>query len=87
MESEGQLTTVLTTTLTRRAQTTVPAPIRRQHNIQPGDTLAWMDDGETIKVIPLPRDPIRALRGCATGERLTRRLLESRQRERERGRR
>jgi AbrB family looped-hinge helix DNA binding protein len=73
---------VLTTTLTKRAQTTVPAPIRRRHNIQPGDTLAWVDDGETIKVIPLPRDPIRALRGCAQGEGLVQRLLAARQQDR-----
>lgn len=78
------MTTMLTTILTKRAQTTVPAPIRRQHNIQPGDTLAWIDDGETIKVIPLPRDPIRALRGCALGEGLMQRLLAARQEERER---
>ena len=79
--------TMLTTTVTKRAQTVVPAAIRQQHNIQAGDTLAWMDDGETIKVIPLPRDPIRALRGCARGEALVERLLASRQEERERERR
>ena len=79
--------TVLRTTVTKRAQTVVPARIRQQHNIQPGDTLAWIDDGEAIKVIPLPKDPIRALRGCAKGEPLVERLLASRQEERERERR
>jgi AbrB family looped-hinge helix DNA binding protein len=78
---------VLTTTVTKRAQTVVPAAIRQRHNIQPGDTLAWVDDGEMIKVVPLPQDPIRALRGCAKGEGLVRRLLASRQEERERERR
>jgi AbrB family looped-hinge helix DNA binding protein len=78
--------TILTTTLTKRAQTVVPAAIRQRHNVKPGDTLAWIDDGETIKVIPLPRDPIRALRGCAKGEGLVQRLLESRREDRERER-
>ena len=78
--------TVLTTTVTKRAQTVVPARIRQQHNIQPGDILAWIDDGEIIKVVPLPRDPIRALRGCAKGEALVEALLASRQEERERER-
>jgi AbrB family looped-hinge helix DNA binding protein len=78
---------VLTTTVTKRAQTVVPAAIRQRHNIQPGDTLAWVDDGEMIKVVPLPQDPIRALRGCAKGEALVQRLLASRQEERERERR
>jgi AbrB family looped-hinge helix DNA binding protein len=77
---------ILTTTITKRAQTVVPAPIRQRHNIQPGDTLAWIDDGETIKVIPLPQDPIRALRGCGKGETLIQRLLVSRQEDRERER-
>lgn len=78
--------TILRTTLTKRAQTVVPAPIRQRHNVKPGDTLAWIDDGETIKVVPLPRDPIRALRGCAKGEGLVQRLLESRREDRERER-
>jgi AbrB family looped-hinge helix DNA binding protein len=76
---------ILTTTVTKRAQTVVPAAIRQEHNIQPGDTLAWVDDGETIKIIPLPQDPIQALRGCARGESLVERLLASRKEERERG--
>jgi AbrB family looped-hinge helix DNA binding protein len=76
--------TILTTTITKRAQTVVPAHIRQQHHIQPGDTLAWIDDGETIRLILLPRDPIRALRGCAKGEALTQRLIALRQEERER---
>jgi AbrB family looped-hinge helix DNA binding protein len=78
--------TVLRTTVTKRTQTVVPALIRRRHNIQPGDMLAWIDDGETIKVVPLPKDPIRALRGCGKGESLLQRLLASRQEERERER-
>jgi AbrB family looped-hinge helix DNA binding protein len=75
--------TMLTTTVTKRAQTVVPASIRQRHNIQPGDVLAWIDDGETIKVVPVSRDPIHALRGCATGEALLEQLLALRQEERE----
>ncbi len=71
--------TRLTTTVTRRGQIVVPASIRRRHNIQPGDQLVWIDDGESIKVISVPQDPIRALRGCAQGEALLDRLLTSRQ--------
>ena len=78
--------TLLTTTVTKRAQTVVPAAIRRRYNIQPGDVLAWIDDGETIKVVPVPQDPIQALRGCAKGEALLEQLLALRQEERERER-
>lgn len=70
---------VLRTTVTKRAQTAVPALIRERYNIQGGDFLEWIDDGQVIKVIPIPADPIKALRGSAKGERLTERLLTSRQ--------
>ena len=72
------------TTLTRRGQTVVPAPIRRRHDIREGDRLVWLDDGENIKVIPVPSDPIRALRGIGRGERLLEKLLKSRQEDKQR---
>ncbi|MBN1488071.1 MAG: AbrB/MazE/SpoVT family DNA-binding domain-containing protein [Anaerolineae bacterium] len=76
--------TTFTTTVTQRAQTVVPAGIRQRYNIQPGDILTWIDDGQTIKIIPLPQDTIQALRGCAKGESLTQKLLASRKQDRER---
>lgn len=75
---------MLTTTITKRAQTVIPAAIRRRYGIRVGDTLAWIDDGETIKVVPLAQDPIHALRGCARGEGLVDRLLKARREERDR---
>lgn len=74
-----------TTTLSRRGQTVVPASIRRRHGIVAGARLGWLDDGETIRVIPVPADPLAALRGSARGERLGERLLDERRRDRERG--
>lgn len=75
---------IVTTSITKRSQTVVPASIRQRHDIRPGHKLAWIDDVETIKVVPLPSDPIGALRGCAEGEGLVERLLASRREERER---
>ena len=72
------------TLITKRGQTVVPAPIRKRHDIQEGDRLAWIDDGQTIKVIPIPADPIRALRGHGRGQKLVEKLLESRQEDRSR---
>jgi AbrB family looped-hinge helix DNA binding protein len=73
------------TSVTMRGQTVVPASIRKRHNIQDGDSLVWLDDGETIRVIPIPVDPIRALRGRGRGEQLLDKLLASRAEDRERG--
>jgi AbrB family looped-hinge helix DNA binding protein len=66
------------TTVTKRAQTVVPAALRERYGIKGGDYLEWIDDGQVIKVIPIPTDPIKALRGCARGENLVERLLDSR---------
>ena len=47
-----------------------------------GDKLVWIDEGMTIRIVPVPADPIDALEGSAQGERLLERLLEERKRER-----
>ena len=67
------------TKITKSAQTTVPAAIRKRYGIRGGDFLEWVDDGRAIRVIPIPADPIKALRGSAKGERLLQKLIESRQ--------
>ena len=74
---------MMRTTITKRAQTVVPAALRERYGIKGGDLLEWIDDGQVIKVIPLPADPIKALRGSAKGEGLVELLLESRQEDRE----
>lgn len=73
-------------TLTDRGQTVVPAPIRKRFNIRKGDRLVWIEDGETIKVIPVPADAIRALRGISKGENLWEELMKIRNEERARDR-
>lgn len=72
------------TSVTKRGQTVIPASIRKRHKIKAGDRLVWLDDGETIKVIPVPADPIRALWGDGRGEGLTTLLLQTRKEDRSR---
>jgi AbrB family looped-hinge helix DNA binding protein len=74
------------TTISKRGQTVVPAAIRKRYNILDGDRLAWIDDGETIKIVPIPADPVRALKGIARGERLVQELMKYRREERARER-
>lgn len=73
-----------TTTITKRWQTVIPSTIRKRHQINEGDALVWLDDGQTIRLIPIPADPLRALRGRGRGEHLTEKLLASRAKDRER---
>ncbi len=71
------------TKVTKRAQTSVPSSIRKRYGIGEGDMLQWVDDGQTIRVIPIPADPIRALRGRARGEALVQKLLVAREEDRQ----
>ncbi|MDD3983102.1 MAG: AbrB/MazE/SpoVT family DNA-binding domain-containing protein [Syntrophales bacterium] len=72
------------TAVTKRGQTVIPAAIRKRHQIGGGARLVWLDDGETIRIVPTPADPITSLRGCR-GEKLTERLLNERRADRKRG--
>jgi AbrB family looped-hinge helix DNA binding protein len=72
------------TAVTKRGQTVIPALIRQRYSIAVGDRLVWLDDGEMIKIIPMPLDPLRALRGAGRGEKLVERLLAARREDRNR---
>jgi len=74
------------TIMSERGQISVPAEIRKRYKIKKGTRLAWLDNGETITVIPLPNDPLEALYGCAKDENLMEALMEYRREERARGR-
>jgi AbrB family looped-hinge helix DNA binding protein len=73
------------TSVTKKGQTNIPAAIRKRHHIHEGDRLVWLDDGEVIRIVPVPKDPLKALRGAGQGEGLLDRLLQSRREDRERG--
>ena len=71
------------TTVTSRGQTVIPARIRKDHQIGISTKLEWIDDGDTIRVMPVPPDPIRAAKGASKG--LHRKLMQERELERKLG--
>ena len=71
------------TTVTARGQTVIPARIRKDHQIGISTKLEWIDDGDTIRVMPIPPDPIRASKRISKG--LHRRLMKERELERKLG--
>ncbi len=73
-----------TTVMSERGQIAVPAGLRKRYHFKGGQKFAWLDDGDFIKLIPVPDDPLEALYGCAKGENLTESLLKYRQEERAR---
>ena len=72
------------TAVTKRGQTVIPAAIRKRYRIGSGAHLVWLDDGETIKVVPVTSDPLSNLRGRGRGKKLTATLLNERRRDRDR---
>ncbi len=68
--------------VTSRGQTVIPAAIRKRYHIESGDQLVWLDDGSTIKVVPVPGDPVAGLRGHGKGRPLVEALLAQRRQER-----
>ncbi len=71
------------TKVTKRGQVSVPSEVRRRLRIGPDTTLEWVVEGATARVIPLPADPLKAFRG--SGQKgMVKRLLEDRQRDRQR---
>ncbi len=77
---------LMTTTISSRGQTVVPAEIRARHHLTEKSRLTWVDDGDTIRVIPLSaNNPFG--RGIAKDLDLSHALRTDRAKERERERR
>lgn len=74
---------VSTTAVSKRGRAVIPAEIRNRHLIATGCRLAWLDDGQRIVVVPVPAEPLRALRGRGRGEGLVEALLAARRVDRE----
>jgi len=70
------------TTVTKRGQTAIPAKLRKKFSIQDQTKLEWVDEGDTLRIIPIPKDPIASFRGKSKGKGLTKALIEARHEER-----
>ena len=68
-------------TMTERGQTAVPAALRRKYGLKPHMKLVWVDTGAGIRIVPVPKDPIKALRGMFRSLHLTDSLLKDRREE------
>ncbi len=70
------------TTLTQRGQTVVPAKIRKKFHLDAESKIEWVIEGNTIRVIPIPKEPIKAFEGALKGKFALKKFLEDRQKER-----
>jgi len=70
------------TTVSTRGQVSIPAKLRKKYLIEPEMQVEWIEEGNAIKIIPLPKDPIKAFRGAGRGRYTSEKLLRDRRRER-----
>ena len=70
------------TKVTTRGQVSIPAEIRKKLRIETDTKLEWFIEGNAIRVVPVPKDPISAFRGKGKGVYTTQDLLKERTQER-----
>jgi bifunctional DNA-binding transcriptional regulator/antitoxin component of YhaV-PrlF toxin-antitoxin module len=71
------------TSVNKYGRTSIPAAIRKRHHIREENRLVWLDDGEVIRIVPIPSDPLAALRGSVRGGNLLECLARNRREDRE----
>jgi len=47
--------------VTRQGQTTIPKPLREKYMIEEGDKIVYVDLGDHLAVLPVPKQPVKAL--------------------------
>jgi AbrB family looped-hinge helix DNA binding protein len=70
------------TKVTSRGQVSIPSSIRKKFNIESESRVMWTVEGNTIRVIPLPKDPISAFKGRGLAKYSTDQLVRDRRDER-----
>jgi len=70
------------TTISARGQVSIPAALRKKYGIETDTQVEWIEEGNAIKIVPLPKDPIKAFRGAGKNRYTSTKLIRDRKRER-----
>jgi AbrB family looped-hinge helix DNA binding protein len=69
-------------TISSRGQVSIPATLRKKYGIETETQVEWIEEGNAIKIVPLPKDPIKAFRGAGKNQYTSGKLIEDRRKER-----
>ena len=47
--------------VTRQCQTTIPSAIRKKYKIDEGDSVIYVDLGDHVVMLPVPKNPVKEL--------------------------
>jgi AbrB family looped-hinge helix DNA binding protein len=76
-----------TATISSKGWIVIPAALRKKYDLHPGDSVAFVDYGGALAIVPTAVDPVRTARGLLQGDTsLVNALLEERAQERSRER-
>jgi len=67
-----------------RGQVSIPKEIRKLFGIESESRVEWFVEGKVIRVLPIPKDPVKALRGKGKRNYTTEELIRDRKEERRR---
>jgi AbrB family looped-hinge helix DNA binding protein len=70
------------TTISTRGQVSIPAALRKKYGIEADTQVEWIEDGNAIKIVPLPKDPVKAFRGAGRNRYTSDKLIRDRRKER-----
>jgi AbrB family looped-hinge helix DNA binding protein len=69
-------------TISARGQVSIPTALRKKFGIETETQVEWIEEGNAIKIVPLPKDPIKAFRGAGKNRYTSAKLIEDRTKER-----
>lgn len=73
---------MITATISSKGWIVIPVALRKKYKLHPGDSVALVDYGDTLAIVPTSIDPIQEARGMLKGDiSLVNALLEERKRE------
>jgi AbrB family looped-hinge helix DNA binding protein len=69
-------------TISTRGQVSIPASLRKKFGLEAEMCIEWVEEGNAIKIIPIPKDPVKAFRGAGKNRYTSEKLIRDRRKER-----